>query len=288
MSENIGAEKRSGPRYVAYFPVRAEWDDEESGAHVVSVGATENVGPAGRPLVSAQTARNNLRLRHWGDVVRLAGGAEFEQLEKRRSQPMRAAPPQEVTPIAGQGWELVDRFERGRRIHYLRTSLNWTMEQLGDRAGVNRASISNMESGKREGGLEMLLGVARAFNVSLDLLGRASRDHFELAVRPIFDPVAGPAALALGTLGPAEIGRRVRSVRHLHGWTQGVLASRAGLASSGTGFQDRGGPGHRDQQQRRQTGSGAGPPVRRARRSEVGRLSGCGAGSGERRDGLTY
>ena len=31
---------------MAYFPVRAEWDDE-SGRHVVAEGATENVGPAG-------------------------------------------------------------------------------------------------------------------------------------------------------------------------------------------------------------------------------------------------
>jgi hypothetical protein len=46
MSQNF-TENRSGPRYVAYFPVRAEWDDEESGAHVVAEGQTENVGPAG-------------------------------------------------------------------------------------------------------------------------------------------------------------------------------------------------------------------------------------------------
>ncbi|MDT7603554.1 MAG: hypothetical protein QOF61_1551, partial [Acidobacteriota bacterium] len=34
------AEQRIGQRYVAYFPVRAEWDDEESGAHVVAEGET--------------------------------------------------------------------------------------------------------------------------------------------------------------------------------------------------------------------------------------------------------
>jgi hypothetical protein len=46
MSHNF-TENRSGPRYVAYFPVRAEWDDEESGAHVIAEGQTENVGPSG-------------------------------------------------------------------------------------------------------------------------------------------------------------------------------------------------------------------------------------------------
>ena len=46
MSHNF-TENRSGPRYVAYFPVRAEWDDEESGTHVIAEGQTENVGPSG-------------------------------------------------------------------------------------------------------------------------------------------------------------------------------------------------------------------------------------------------
>ena len=37
---------RSGPRYLASFEVRAEWD-EPDGGHVLSEGTTENVGPEG-------------------------------------------------------------------------------------------------------------------------------------------------------------------------------------------------------------------------------------------------
>jgi hypothetical protein len=37
---------RTGPRYLAAFEVRAEWD-EPDGAHVLSEGTTENVGPEG-------------------------------------------------------------------------------------------------------------------------------------------------------------------------------------------------------------------------------------------------
>lgn len=37
---------RSGPRYLVSFEVRAEWD-EPGGAHVLSEGTTENVGPEG-------------------------------------------------------------------------------------------------------------------------------------------------------------------------------------------------------------------------------------------------
>ena len=39
-------ETRTGPRYLASFEVRAEWD-EPDGAHVLSEGTTENVGPEG-------------------------------------------------------------------------------------------------------------------------------------------------------------------------------------------------------------------------------------------------
>jgi len=47
MALNYSSEQRSGPRYVVSLPVRAEWDDEGSGEHVVVEGETENVGPAG-------------------------------------------------------------------------------------------------------------------------------------------------------------------------------------------------------------------------------------------------
>jgi hypothetical protein len=46
MPRQISAEQRTGPRYLASLPVRAEWDTEE-GKHIVAEGKTENVGPAG-------------------------------------------------------------------------------------------------------------------------------------------------------------------------------------------------------------------------------------------------
>lgn len=70
-------EQRIGQRYVAYFPVRAEWDDEESGEHVVAEGETENVGPAGT-LVHLQ------RLPRVGSRVRLAVLEEEEEAERAR------------------------------------------------------------------------------------------------------------------------------------------------------------------------------------------------------------
>ncbi len=46
MPQSPFVENRSGPRYVAAFPVRAEWDTND-GVHVVETGETENIGPEG-------------------------------------------------------------------------------------------------------------------------------------------------------------------------------------------------------------------------------------------------
>ena len=46
MPDSSFSEHRSGPRYVAAFPVRAEWDTTD-GVHMVAEGETENVGPMG-------------------------------------------------------------------------------------------------------------------------------------------------------------------------------------------------------------------------------------------------
>ena len=54
MSSSLTTEQRSGPRYLVHIPVRAEWDDDRSGEHVVVEGETENVGPAGA-LVHLET-----------------------------------------------------------------------------------------------------------------------------------------------------------------------------------------------------------------------------------------
>jgi hypothetical protein len=46
MSRQTQVDGRSGPRYLVSFEVRAEWD-EPDGAHILSEGTTENVGPEG-------------------------------------------------------------------------------------------------------------------------------------------------------------------------------------------------------------------------------------------------
>jgi hypothetical protein len=68
-------EARSGPRYLVSFEVRAEWD-EPGGAHVLSEGTTENVGPEGT-LVHLPK-----RLPEVGSTVRLeVQGEEGKKLQ---------------------------------------------------------------------------------------------------------------------------------------------------------------------------------------------------------------
>ena len=93
MSGSLTTEQRTGPRYLVNLAVRAEWDDEGSGEHIVTEGETENVGPAGA-LVHLQL------LPDVGSRVQLiildAQGLELQtvtevlRLERNPAQPLAA------------------------------------------------------------------------------------------------------------------------------------------------------------------------------------------------------
>jgi hypothetical protein len=87
------AENRSGPRYVAAFPVRAEWDTSD-GVHIVSEGETENVGPEGtlihlqRDLPPVGGRVNLLVLGDEGEKLRVV--AEVLRIERNPAHPQAA------------------------------------------------------------------------------------------------------------------------------------------------------------------------------------------------------
>jgi len=84
---------RSGPRYVAAFPVRAEWDTND-GVHVVADGETENVGPEGtlihlqRELPPVGSRVNLLVLGDEGEKLRVI--AEVLRIERNPAHPQAA------------------------------------------------------------------------------------------------------------------------------------------------------------------------------------------------------
>jgi hypothetical protein len=86
-------DNRTGPRYLASFEVRAEWD-EPDGDHVVAEGVTENVGPEGTLIhlprkLPAVGSRVVLEV-HGEDGKRLEVVAEVLRIERNPSHPLAA------------------------------------------------------------------------------------------------------------------------------------------------------------------------------------------------------
>src|SRR2546423_12803001 len=86
-------ESRSGPRYIAAFPIRAEWDTED-GVHIVSEGETENIGPEGtlvhllRELPPVGSRVSLLVLGEEGEKLRVI--AEVLRIERNPGHPQAA------------------------------------------------------------------------------------------------------------------------------------------------------------------------------------------------------
>lgn len=94
MSLNI-IEQRSGPRYLVHINVRAEWDDEKSGEHIVVEGETENVGPRGALVHLEKLPDVGSRVQIIvpeieGKKVNCEAMAEVIRLERNPVQPLAA------------------------------------------------------------------------------------------------------------------------------------------------------------------------------------------------------
>jgi hypothetical protein len=93
MARHMEIEVRSGPRYLAAFEVRAEWD-EPGGAHILSEGITENVGPEGTLVYLPKKlpeVGSRVRLEvHGEDGHTLQVVAEVLRIERNPGHPLAA------------------------------------------------------------------------------------------------------------------------------------------------------------------------------------------------------
>jgi hypothetical protein len=93
MARHMEIEIRSGPRYLASFEVRAEWD-EPGGAHILSEGITENVGPEGTLVhlpKKLPDVGSRVRLEvHGEDGHTLQVVAEVLRIERNPGHPLAA------------------------------------------------------------------------------------------------------------------------------------------------------------------------------------------------------
>jgi transcriptional regulator with XRE-family HTH domain len=78
----------------------------------------------------------------------------------------------------------------GERIKARRLELEWTQDQLAQKAGISKSFLSDLENGKRSVGAENLLDIARALGVSIDFLMTG-----EVSEKPVTQ-VPIPATLA--------------------------------------------------------------------------------------------
>jgi hypothetical protein len=93
VTRHIEINNRSGPRYLAAFEVRAEWD-EPGGAHITSEGTTENVGPEGTLVhlpKKLPDVGSRVRLEVAGeDGAKLQVVAEVLRIERNPGHPLAA------------------------------------------------------------------------------------------------------------------------------------------------------------------------------------------------------
>jgi hypothetical protein len=93
MTRHMNIEVRSGPRYLVSFEVLAEWD-EPGGAHILSEGTTENVGPEGTLVhlpKKLPEVGSRVRLEvHGEDGNKLQVVAEVLRIERNPGHPLAA------------------------------------------------------------------------------------------------------------------------------------------------------------------------------------------------------
>lgn len=90
----LESERRSTLRYVARFPIRAEWKDSRSGKKVMSEGATENVG-RGSALVTLEHlpevgSRVRISVLDEESKLRCAATTEVLRIERHPGHPLAA------------------------------------------------------------------------------------------------------------------------------------------------------------------------------------------------------
>ena len=78
----------------------------------------------------------------------------------------------------------------GERIKQRRQELDWTQDQLAQKAKISKSFLSDLENGKRSVGAENLLEIARALGVSIDFLMTGELPQDQTTEVPI------PASLA--------------------------------------------------------------------------------------------
>lgn len=77
--------------------------------------------------------------------------------------------------------------EQGERVKEVRKSLNLTLEKFGEKLGVGKTAISNIEKGNRNLTEQMALAICREYNVNYDYLIYGDGEMFDNLPETIMD-----------------------------------------------------------------------------------------------------
>lgn len=76
---------------------------------------------------------------------------------------------------------------QGERVKEVRKSLNMTLEKFGEKLGVTKVAISNIEKGNRNLTEQMVKSICREYNVNYDYLMYGKGDVFDDLPQTILD-----------------------------------------------------------------------------------------------------
>jgi Predicted transcriptional regulators len=76
---------------------------------------------------------------------------------------------------------------QGERVKQLRMAMDLTLEKFGDRVGVTKVAISNIEKGNRNLTEQMIKSICREFNVNYDWLVYGDGEMFSELPKTILD-----------------------------------------------------------------------------------------------------
>lgn len=76
---------------------------------------------------------------------------------------------------------------QGERVKEIRKSLGLTLEKFGEKLGVGKTAISNIEKGNRNLTEQMTISICREYNVNYDYLIRGEGDMFDDLPQTIID-----------------------------------------------------------------------------------------------------
>lgn len=76
---------------------------------------------------------------------------------------------------------------QGERVKEIRKTLNLTMEKFGEKLGVGKTAISNIESGNRNLTDQMSKSICREYNVNYDYLMYGDGEMFDELPQTIVD-----------------------------------------------------------------------------------------------------